>query len=514
MKIINWINNSGWKKVFTTCLVLGAFFHLLAVFFSEGFHRPDEHLGIMRFIACKLGIFSTEELGKLSWEYPARIRNWIQPGLYYPFARLSYILDIKNPFFISGVFRFISSTIGMLSLVLLAFLSRKFIKSDFWKKFALIALFSTWYFPFFHARPTAENLGMTLFIFGIYLILKEIPVDLLNHSSITFNKSPRWKPDWKLSLLSGLFLGLAVNIRIPMANMVFFFVLWLFTYGKLKIRDFFILAGGIILSILLCIILDRWGYGQWTWSTYNYLYHEFVNNVSHGFGTDPWYKYIIKTFSRGFPPLSFLFIVPFIWLWIRKPGHVITWCTLPYFVVHSMIGHKELRYIFCMGLWIPILAALFFEEMVRHKYWIKIRLHPVFKILLCIIIIENFILLTVSSIKPAYGPIGFYKHLYHHKNEISGIYTLNLVRDQLRFYQKRDIVLTHVEDRNNIHGIIEESVGNLWFLTDKIADRGIFEKTGVCSLDYSSFPEWMFKFNIDNWMKRSKIWTLYKCSKN
>ena len=75
MKIINWINNSGWKKVFTTCLVLGAFFHLLAVFFSEGFHRPDEHLGIMRFIACKLGIFSTEELGKLSWEYPARKRS-------------------------------------------------------------------------------------------------------------------------------------------------------------------------------------------------------------------------------------------------------------------------------------------------------------------------------------------------------------------------------------------------------------------------------------------------------
>jgi len=32
--------------------------------------------------------------------------------------------------------------------------------------------------------------------------------------------------------------------------------------------------------------------------------------------------------------------------WVRYPRHILTWTTLPFFIFHSLVGHKELRYLF------------------------------------------------------------------------------------------------------------------------------------------------------------------------
>jgi len=138
------------------------------------------------------------------------------------------------------------------------------------------------------------------------------------------------------------------------------------------------------------------------------------------------------------------------------------------------------------------------------------------KILAIIIIIQNSLFLIIASLQPAHGPIKFYKHLYYKNELIDHIYSLNVVRDQLHFYQKNDIIITHIESPSEVSSIVKHALKGktLWFLADKLTDRSIFQNIRECKLDYSAYPDFVFKFNFFNWMKRSKIWTLYRCENN
>ena len=56
--------NLPYKQFFKYTLIISLFFHILAIIFSDGFHRPDEHLGIMRWMSFKLGLMDDKIL---SW---------------------------------------------------------------------------------------------------------------------------------------------------------------------------------------------------------------------------------------------------------------------------------------------------------------------------------------------------------------------------------------------------------------------------------------------------------------
>ena len=35
-----------------------------------------------------------------------------------------------------------------------------------------------------------------------------------------------------------------------------------------------------------------------------------------------------------------------------------------------------------------------------------------------------------------------------------------------------------------------------------------------CSMEFSSFPSWVYKLNINNWLSRTDIKTMFKCKFN
>ena len=54
------------------------------------------------------------------------------------------------------------------------------------------------------------------------------------------------------------------------------------------------------------------------------------------------FGYFYLTLYKYFPPISVLLIVSLLYTWVFGYRNIIVWATLPYFIIHSLIPHKEL----------------------------------------------------------------------------------------------------------------------------------------------------------------------------
>lgn len=464
-----------WKETFKRVFYVSLFFHLVAAFFSEGFHRPDEHLGIMRFVAWKLGMI-TDSQAHVSWEWDARIRPWLQPAIYYAILAPFKALGLVNPFHLATLLRFLNALLGQASLAILMLLSPFFISQEKVKKITLWTLALLWYVPFFHARGTSEHFSTSFFIFGLPFFLGE--------------------KSWKNALLAGVFFGASFIFRYQMCVPVFFICLWqLFqkekyiTFLALITVSFFAING-------LSSIVDYWGYGEWTFPPYQYLYWNIFEGKASSFGVDPWWKYFEKVITRGIPPISLPLFIGTLWFWWKKPLHLLTMISLPFFVVHSLIGHKEIRFLFGIGLFSPLLFGLFLEKFQNLLEWKKTA-----KLIAGLAIT----LMIVSSVKVAYTPIGFYKDLYYSGLTPKVIYTSDVVRDPMWFYMREPFefkLLDEIAFKEAIQKTPGLYFSNNHNLQDDLAKR--------CQVVHGTYPQWVLDLKPS--FIKMKYWGLYNCN--
>jgi phosphatidylinositol glycan class B len=465
---------SDWKETFKKVFFLSLFFHLVAAFFSEGFHRPDEHLGIMRFVAWKLGMV-TDSQAHVSWEWDARIRPWLQPAMYYIFLAPFKAIGLENPFHLATLYRFLNALLGQASLAILMLQSPFFISQEKVKKITLWTLALLWYVPFFHARGTSEHFSTTFFIFAL-------PFFLGNKRIVN-------------ALICGAFFGMSFIFRYQMCVPVFFICLWqLFqkekhiTFLALITFSFFTING-------LSSLIDYWGYGEWVFPPYQYLYWNIFEGKASSFGVDPWWKYFEKVVTRGIPPISLPLFIATLWFWAKRPWHILTAITLPFFIVHSMIGHKEIRFLFGIGLFSPLLFGLFLEKFQNLLEWKKTA-----KFIAGLAII----LMIISSVKVAYTPITFYRDLYNSGFTSKVIYTSDVVRDPMWFYMRDPFDFKLLQKPEFIEKMSSES--GLYFSNDyELQDK----LTKECEIIHQTYPQWVLDIK-PNFIKM-KYWGLYNC---
>jgi phosphatidylinositol glycan class B len=455
-------------------LIFSAIFHIFAVFYTEGFHRPDEYLGIFQWMQLKLGDISSEYL---SWEFKAQIRTWIKPYFFSIIVTFCRFLKINNPFYQATILRFICSFFGFIAVYQISQSIIKSRKSDQFKKIALIAIGSLWFLPFIHARTTGENLGASFFVFGCHFFLK------------------------RKNFLAGLMMGLCFAFRFQMIFMIAPYILWQFIFNNFKVRPFAKLLAGMVTSTLISTTIDYFGYGNWTFTPFNYYYQNIVLGVASSFGVDPWWKYFDYIFFKGIPPFSLIFLLVSLYSWIKRPFSIYSFVSIPFFIVHSLIAHKELRFLFPLWIFMPFLIAEFFERFPR-----------VLKFIWKPYLILSMPLMFYSSFTPAHSPIEFYKYIYYEKEPITKIHTLNLIRDQLFFYQKNPIELVYVSEPEKLKHIFTDLKKVEWFLTDTPSERELFLSNANCVIKYQSYSDLILKLGkILDLEKRWKTWTLFRC---
>lgn len=103
--------------------------------------------------------------------------------------------------------------------------------------------------------------------------------------------------------------------------------------------------------------MDSLFYGQFVLTPYNYFKVNIVENIASIFGTSPWYSYIIYIVSAPTPLIGLILLLSILLLLICDYKNRILWTVLPFIFFHSLIPHKELRFLFLMANFVPIILV-------------------------------------------------------------------------------------------------------------------------------------------------------------
>lgn len=314
-------------------------FYLLVAWQSTGFHNADEHFQIIEFANYKLG---KATLGDLAWEYNAQVRSGIQPALCYVIFKLANLIGITDVFHLAFLLRAITALFAVIVI-------RRFILSSIGqidtKNIPIYVLLSyfLWFLPFINVRFSSEAWSGLLFLLAISIIQKE-------------------KPSTRHYLLFGMVAGLAVLFRYQTALLVLGAFLWLWIVARARRSNLGLVILSGMLALFIGFIIDYWLYGQFTVTLYRYFYVNIVQDVASQYGVAPWYEIFIYI-SKGPGPWGIFILFAFLFLAYRQPKNLILWVSAPFLLVHMIVPHKELRFLFPIANFAPLILILAYQNM-------------------------------------------------------------------------------------------------------------------------------------------------------
>jgi phosphatidylinositol glycan class B len=133
-------------------------------------------------------------------------------------------------------------------------------------------------------------------------------------------------------------------------------------------------AFGFLLMIAAGLLVDRWFYGEWVATPWNYVRTNLVEGRAAEYGTTPWYQYVYLVFRFAFFPVgSVILISTVVGLYLEQRGPL-AWAVLPFLLVHSALAHKELRFLFPLAPWVPYLILRSWGAIAIHfrqRPWVR-----------------------------------------------------------------------------------------------------------------------------------------------
>jgi len=299
---------------------------------SAGYYQPDEYFQTVEFASYKLGVTPASEL---PWEFAAHMRPFLQPALYFGVARGLTRLGLPGPDVSLLAFRLAGALLAWAALCLLARALAERLPDERSKTLLLAGCLLTWFVPFLSVRTSSENLAGSLLALGFasFFLLEKRPV--------------------LAALTSGAAMGLSFDVRYQVAFAVLGFLAWLALMRRAP-RAIAVFAAGFALAVALGLVVDSWGYGEWTATPWNYLRANLIEGRASQFGRSPVIFYVTSLMAVH-TPLSALLLAAVVLFWIKAPRDPVTWMTLPFALGHNLLAHKELRFLFPLG---PLAAAM------------------------------------------------------------------------------------------------------------------------------------------------------------
>lgn len=463
---------------------------IILAFLSIGYYYPDEHFQILEFAAWKLNLNTA---GNLPWEFALRMRPAIQPALVVIVYRVFEWAGCPNPFTIALFLRMLSASVSFLAMWMMY---RKY-AGEFMdvvlKKWFLLLSFLLWFSLYNSVRFSSETWSGSLFIIGFaYLSIR--------------NKS-KARLDF---FITGVLLGLSFIIKYQSGLLIAGFLFWQLLIKKEKRQDLLLMLAGIVIAFIAGIIADRWFYGEWTLTLWNYFEQNILEDKISGFGTQPWWFYFNDVFVRTVPPFSLVFILSFLIVMIFFPGDVLTWTLLPFVLFHFIIGHKETRFLYPLIGFLPVLVTKAAEfAMGRWKPGFQYNVYA--RIFTRAFWYCNILLIFIMFFNPADKQVGLYHKIY---NDYPGPVKLYYLTEdpyhrakEIHFYKRASLETIKAD-----YPFIPENTGGIKFLFAVKSDDPFLQFFKGKKLIYSSYPDWIRKFNVNHWVERTRIWYVFEIS--
>lgn len=477
---------------------------------SAGFLHEDEHFQLVEFANYKMGNVPSDDL---PWEFKEQMRPTFQVFITYSVFSSMKAIRIIDPFTATTILRIIAALLSFIALY--AFFNKY--KSELREKSAIAwfagLTFFLWYIPFISVRFSSESFA-TIFML---LALCYYP-----------HKDKRYTPLWKY-LMIGIFMGLSFISRYQMGFMIFGLGLWVLFIRKESFKHIGVIFAGFILSFGIGLVCDYWFYGDWVLSAYNYFYQNLIENKAAGYGVSPVWFYAAQTPIFVFPIFGLVIIPCLIAFFIKYPKHLFTWILIPFIVIHHMIGHKEMRFLFPMIPFIPFIIVMILERLSTAKY-LKFMKYPFW--------VLNILALIVMSCKPAYDNVGVFKYLYRKTNDRPVYFVgkenpfrmwIPEVATQpyrpgvdltMRFYYRENLKPDAVRDMNELDSVLTANPTQGLFVFRSLAYRERYapemDKLGIQHKAVYNTYHWYFRdLNFSNWLEAEDIgvWTIVEVEK-
>jgi GPI mannosyltransferase 3 len=277
--------------------------------------------------------------GVITWEWRRGVRSWVFPAFLAGVMRATDWMGPGSRGYLWGI----AFVLSLISLTTVWF-GYAWGKRAGGMSAAILAAgaCAIWFeLVFFGSKSFTEVLAAHVLLPGLYL-----------------GAYPIRGNEKKSLFLAGLFCGLALSLRIQLAPATLFAVLYA-CYPHWRKRALPI-ALGILIPVLAFGLVDAFTWSHpfqsfWLYFSVNY---SIVEGRSLLGGTAPWYWYLVRI-ARRLGPVALLAIVG------ARRSPFLGWIALIILVSHSMLAHKEIRYIYPL---VPIaltLSALGVLEIVR-----------------------------------------------------------------------------------------------------------------------------------------------------
>lgn len=315
------------EGVLRRSLALLAIITLVTAWFSETFFFPDEHFQILEYMAMKLGLTNPADL---PWEYAAKARPFLQPFLYYLIAKPLMILGLKDAFDLMFVLRLITGMFSLYVLVLFArFMLEEFQRED--ERFAYAKLLPFMGFlPYLSVRTASETAAAAFFTWALVVAVRGARTN-----------------SWRQLVWAGFLSGIAFECRFQAAFLVIGLMGWLVLEARGQWVRLAVFAAAGLAALALSALIDHWGYGVWCFPPWNYVDVNLIMGIaSKTFGSSPWYAYFYLEPGTIFAPITAVLMIAMVVACLRNPHNVVTWVTVPFFIGHCLVGHKEERFLF------------------------------------------------------------------------------------------------------------------------------------------------------------------------
>lgn len=284
------------------------------------------------------GIFQTLEpahrlaygYGVVTWEWRDGIRSWVFPGFLAVVMRTTAWLGLGS----SGYMWAISIVLALVSLVTV------------WFGFAWAKRVSGVEAGIIAAGACAMWYGLIDFA---PCALTEVVAAHLLLPGLYFGTDWHELPESKRMFLAALFCGFAVCLRVQLAPAVIFAMVY-FCYTNCRKRVF-PLTAGFLVSIFAFGLVDAFTWGYPFQSIFKYFWLNAIEGRSALYGTQPWFWYLLVLVTQMLPLL-----VLALFGFRRSP--FLGWIALFILASHSVIGHKESRFIYPVMPLVVTLAAI------------------------------------------------------------------------------------------------------------------------------------------------------------
>jgi len=498
------------KPVLLLGLGLSLLFHLVCGFYSEGYQNHDEHFRILEMMHKRVTAPPTREsFERTLQECPECLMfSYFQPATLAAIRSAVAPMGLTSPFALATLFRLISAVMGWLSLVAMTYLVCQWIADTRTKHAAFYALCFLWFFPYLHARNSPESWAGSFLAFSLALL----------QYSLARAKELR-PPSRAAELGVGAFWALAFSSRYQTGVCVAFIALWYLFVGKRDKAGFFsflTMCAGFFLVALPVEGINAWGYGQWYPTHYAYLDRlVFKGGVLHQYDSGPWF-YLYNVFAHGGPPFSALLIVGPILGWILFPRHVLTWMTASFVIVHQIMAHKQINYLFPIAKMAVVLSVM--SLTVAWNRITSIGWANFFRKLRPIALGMNIAMLILACISPSAGVIGLYHFLYNYNKPVELLSVdgdcFEVVGYPVSYYRQPGTVVTRVPSYSELENKVAATDGVAY-----VGRKGFAlpaEAANLkqwCKLSYTPLPTWVARFNYNKWIERSRLWSIYECEK-